>query len=364
MVTRERDLRDFDRRSTHVFGKLHSLQDELDWLESEGPVSRDLLERLQSGGREFDFVLLFSARYHHAYCSARAVPDRAVLVPTMERDPALGLALLRPIFRGVRAIMYNSFEERALIQSASGNEQVPGVVVGVGSEIPTNVEPERARQTFGLRHPFIVYVGRIDTNKGCAQLFAFFIAYVEQRQDPVDLVLIGTPMLPIPAHPRIRHLGFVSDQDKFDTIAAAEALVMPSRYESLSMVALEAWALGRPVVANARCDVLVGQCIRSNAGLYYGDAREFAGALDALLGDPTLGATLGRHGRTYYQRHYNWPVIERHYLDMFERLGSEPSRVRMEPLPGWWERRRRVLPPAAEVVDALPSGPVLVGAHA
>ena len=358
-VTRERDLRDFDRRSTYVFGKLHSLQDELDWLESEGPVSHDLLERLRSGGREFDFMLFFSARYHHAYCGARAVPDRAVLVPTMERDPALGLALLRPIFRGVRAIMYNSFEERALIQSASGNEQVPGVVVGVGSEIPTNVAPERARQTFGLRHPFIVYVGRIDTNKGCAQLFDFFIAYAERRQDPVDLVLIGTPMLPIPAHPRIRHLGFVSDQDKFDTIAAAEALVMPSRYESLSMVALEAWALGRPVVANARCDVLVGQCIRSNAGLYYGDAREFAGALDALLGDPTLGATLGRHGRTYYQRHYNWPVIERHYLDMFERLGSESFRARMEPLPGWWERRRRVLPPAAEVVDALPSGPVL-----
>ena len=94
------------------------------------------------------------------------------------------------------------------------------------------------------------------------------------------------------------------------------------------------------------------------------DAREFAGALDALLGDPTLGTTLGRHGRTYYQRHYNWPVIERHYLDMFERLGSEPFRASMEPLPGWWERRRRVLPPAAEVVDALPSGPVLVGAHA
>ena len=363
-VTRERDLREFERRSAHVFGKLHSLQDELDWLDSEGPVSRDLLARLESADREFDFVLLFSARYHHAYCGARALPQRAVLVPTMERDPALGLALFRPIFRGVRGIMYNSFEERALIQAASGNEQVPGIVVGVGSEIPTDVAPERARQTFGLRHPFLIYVGRIDANKGCVQLFDFFIEYVQRRHAPLDLVLIGTPMLPIPSHPRIRHLGYVSDQDKFDAIAAAEALVMPSRYESLSMVALEAWALGRPVLANARCDVLVGQCIRSNAGLYYGDVREFAGALDALLGDPTLGATLGRHGRTYYQRHYDWPVIERQYLDMFERLASEPRRAAMEPLPGWWQRRRRVLPPAAEVVDALPSGPVLVGVHA
>ena len=112
-----------------------------------------------------------------------------------------------------------------------------------------------------------------------------------------------------------------------------------------------------------RCDVLVGQCIRSNAGLYYGDAREFAGTLDALLDDPALGATLGRNGHAYYQRHYNWPVIERQYLDMFERLAAEPSRAAMEPLPGWWERRRRVLPPAAAVVDALPAGPVLVEAR-
>ncbi len=190
-------------------------------------------------------------------------------------------------------------------------------------------------------------------------MFDFFTQYVGRRSAPLDLVLIGTPVLPIPPHPHIRHLGYVSDQDKFDAIAAAEALVMPSRYESLSMVALEAWALGRPVLANALCDVLVGQCIRSNAGLYYGDAREFTGTLDTLLGDPVLAASLGRNGRAYYERHYNWAVIERQYLEMFERLASEPPRSAMEPLPGWFGRRRRVLTPAADVVAALQPGPVL-----
>ena len=243
------------------------------------------MRRLKHIADECDFVILFSVRYDPAFHGARFAAQKAVLVPTAEREAALGLEIFKPVFRGVRAIMYNSFEERALITTLSSNAHVPGVVVGVGSRIPAAVDPDRARRTFGLDNPFIIYVGRIDANKGCAELFRQFREYADRSSHPLDLVLIGTPVLPIPDHPRIRHLGFVADQDKFDAIAAAEALVMPSPYESLSMVALEAWALGRPVLATARCDVLVGQCLRSNAGLYYEDAREFGAALDLLLAD-------------------------------------------------------------------------------
>jgi glycosyltransferase involved in cell wall biosynthesis len=358
-VSRERNLLDFAARSARVFDRVHSVQDELDWLHSEGPVSPGLLARIRERQHEFDWMLFFSARYHHAVHGARAADRRAVLVPTAEREPSMGLGIFPPIFRGVRAIMYNSPEERAFINGLAGNEDVPGVVVGVGSEIPVRIEPDRARQSFDLRNPFIVYVGRIDANKGCAELFEAFLRYVERRTEPLDLVLIGRPVLSVPAHPRIRHLGYVSDQEKFDTIAASAALVMPSFYESLSMVALEAWALGRPVLANAHCDVLVGQCLRSNAGLYYGDAAEFCGALDALLQDAGLADALGANGRRYYASHYDWPVIERKYLDMFERLSSEPPRPGIAPLPGWLARRRRSLPPAVDVVSRQPSGPVV-----
>lgn len=361
-VSRERELHDFDRHSARVFHHTHSVQHELDWLESEGPVSPGLLARVRQLRAEFDYFLFFSARYHQAYHGARTVADRAILVPTAEREAAMGLGIMPPVFRGARAIMYNSNEERALIQTLAGNQDVPGVVVGVGSEIPRHVSAERARQAFGLRDPFVVYAGRIDVNKGCAELFDFFTQYATGSR-PLDLVLIGNPVLPIPAHPRIRHLGYVTDQDKFDVMSAAEALVMPSYYESLSMVALEAWALGRPVLANAHCDVLKGQCLRSNAGLYYEDAREFAAALDTLRDDPAIAAALGCNGRAYFERHYTWPVIERTYLDMFERLSSEPPDRRatreMEPLPGWLGRRVRNLPPAAGVIAAVPSGPVL-----
>ena len=119
--------------------------------------------------------------------------------------------------------------------------------------------------------------------------------------------------------------GFLSDEDKFDALAAADVLIMPSYFESLSMVALEAWALGRPVLANGRCDVLKGQCIRSSAGLYYESYEEFAETLYALESKGPLHARLGQNGRDYFTRHYAWPVIERKYLDMLGRLSRGRS---------------------------------------
>ena len=139
-------------------------------------------------------------------------------------------------------------------------------------------------------------------------------------------------LLPIPPHPRIRHVGFLDDSDKFDAIAAAELLIMPSYFESLSMVAVEAWALGRPVLANGRCDVLKGQCLRSNAGLYYERYEEFVEALYALESNGPLNARLGQNGRDYFQRHYAWPVIEQKYgIETFRLLGRCSRAFRPEP---------------------------------
>jgi glycosyltransferase involved in cell wall biosynthesis len=356
-VARERNIRDFGIRSRRVFTRYHSLQEELDWLQSEGPVSPGLLARLRRSAGEFDFVVLFSVRYHQAYFGARSVANRAVLVPTAEREPALALAIFQPIFRGVRGIMYNSLEERAAIHGLAHNEAVPGVVVGVGSMIPSTINAARAKQAFGLSRRFVLYVGRIEENKGCAEMFDYFVRYLDTSPRELDLILIGSVAMPLPSHPRIRHLGFVPDQDKFDVLAAANALIMPSYFESLSMVALEAWALGRPILANGRCDVLRGQCVRSNAGLYYENARDFGAALDRLLDDAPLAEALGNHGRAYFAQHYSWPVIEQKYLGMFDRLASAPARGRMEPLPGWFARRRPTIPAALDVLAGLPSGP-------
>ncbi|MBI1873984.1 MAG: glycosyltransferase family 4 protein [Acidobacteria bacterium] len=366
-VRRERTVAEFGQASERVFNHRHSFADELSWLDSEGPTSPELVRHLGKAESLFDFFIFFSYRYYHAYHGVRAVPRRAILVPTAERDPAIGVGLFHPIFRSVRAIMYNSPEERALIQRVSQNEDTPGVVVGIGSDIPAAVSPNRFRQKYNVRDPFAIYVGRIDENKGCKELFGFFERYIEWAPTTLSLVLLGEALLPIPAHPRIRHLGYLSDADKFDAIAASDLLIMPSYFESLSMVALEAWALGKPVLVNGKCDVLRGQCVRSNAGLYYETFAEFGETLYALESNRPLRLALGQNGRDFYRANYGWPVIEGKYLDMVRQLqqedrsgpgGGQPRRS-VAAMPGWFRRRRHNLPPARDILARLPTGPVV-----
>jgi glycosyltransferase involved in cell wall biosynthesis len=370
-VAHERDVRVFDRWSHQTFTKTHSYLDELRWLDAQGPASTQLIRHIKANHAGYDYFLFFSYRYYHAYHGARAVPAKAILVPTAERDPAIGLSIFHPIFRGVRAVMYNSHEEQRMIHAASANQDVPGVVVGIGSDIPRSSQADRFRQKYSIAGRFALYIGRIDPNKGCKELFTYFLQGLPSLPKGLSLVLIGKEILPIPQHPRIRHLGFLEDADKFDALAAADLLIMPSYYESLSMVALEAWALGRPVLANGHCEVLRGQCIRSRAGLYYETQAEFVETLKAIADGRTLNAALGANGRTFFDRHYAWPVIERKYLDMLDRLSRDETREGHLPRPersrgqtdlkepGFLAKRKRILAPANDVLAGLPSGPVI-----
>ena len=207
---------------SRVFEQPHSVADEIAWLDSEGPASPAMIGDLDRIGRRVrlrDFLQL-PVLPRVARCASDA--SKAVLVPTAERDPAIGLSIFGPVFRSVRAVMYNSPEERALITAATRNGDVPGVVVGVGSEVPSRTDPARFRRKFNISRPFAIYIGRIDENKGCAELFAYFQRYAATHRRGLDLVLVGNAVMPVPKNRRIHQLGFVSDEDKFDALAAAD----------------------------------------------------------------------------------------------------------------------------------------------
>ena len=285
---------DFGRRSQRVFEQPHSLHDELAWLDSEGPASPALIRHITRAAPTFDFFVFFSYRYYHAWHGARAVPGKAVLVPTAERDPAIGLSIFAPVFRGVRALMYNSLEERALIAGTSAaRERCPAWSSASGRRFPTARSPGGSGRSSTCRRPFALYVGRIDENKGCAELFSLLRALrgdVPARPRPG--ARSARTSCRCPKHPRIRHLGFLPTRTSSTRWPPPTCPIMPSHFESLSMVALEAWALGKPVLANGQCDVLRGQCDPQQRGPVLREVRGVRRGAVRARGAPARSAAV------------------------------------------------------------------------
>jgi glycosyltransferase involved in cell wall biosynthesis len=141
-----------------------------------------------------------------------------------------------------------------------------------------------------------------------------------------NLLLMGTKLMPLPDDPRVRFAGTLPDAERLHALEAASVVVVPSPYESLSLLALEAFAVGTPVLANARAEVLVDHCRRSNAGLYYEDRQEFSEALKLLLRDSALRTAMAGNGKAYVNRYYRWSTILAKYERLFSRLAGRGPR--------------------------------------
>jgi len=320
-VERQRDLNRFRDISQRVFDQEHSEADELQWIEENGPYAPALVEAIRSQEGRFDLVFFFCYRYYTSFHGVNALGRKAVLVPTAEEDEAVFLKVFARMFTQPRAIVHNSVEERDLVRRVTGGRAAPGEVVGVGVEVPGDVgSVEAFREKHGLDGPFMLYIGRIDWNKGCDLLFDHFITHSRIRHLFARLVLIGTPVLPIPEHPDIIHLGGVDDMEKYQAIDACSMLVVPSRYESLCMVVLEAWGRNRPVLVNSHCPVLEGQVRRADGGLSYRNFEEFSHSVNMLLERPALGRQLGRQGNAYYLANYTWDRVMGQYRQLLKNL--------------------------------------------
>ena len=164
----------------------------------------------------------------------------------------------------------------------------------------------------------LLYAGRIDAGKGCAEMLDFYARYRAEDPQAPELLLIGNLAMPAPTLQGVRYLGYVSESEKAAALAGAELVVCPSAYESLSIVLLEAFALGVPALANARSAVLQDHCRRANGGLYYGSADEFMEALGLLLHDEALRRAMGENGRRYVRDHYRWDVVLARYRELIE----------------------------------------------
>ena len=304
----------YERRA---FRGAHTLDDERAFIDAQGPYVPELLDFLYRRGREYDHVLFFTYIYYPTVLGLPLVPERAVLVPTAHEESAIGLAAYKPVFHAPRAIAYNTEEERRMVWRRFRNERVSNEIVGVGIDVPAERNAARFREKYGITGPYLLYVGRIGVSKGSRELFASYERW--RASDPahdVSLVLMGDAEIAVPKKSGIVHLGRLGERDKWDALAGCAAFVMPSLLESLSLVTLEAWAAGRPVIVDARSPVLAGMARRAGAGLAYRTSAEFAEICELLTDDPALGDRLGRSGADFVARTYTWPRVVETYLDL------------------------------------------------
>ena len=85
--------------------------------------------------------------------------------------------------------------------------------------------------------------------------------------------------------------------------------------------------------------MLKGQCLRSDAGLYYDNYYEFKEALTLLESDETLRRGLGINGKRYYRDHYHWAVIEEKYNRILRALrAQDDAREAKAPKAGFFTR--------------------------
>jgi len=323
----------FHRYERRAFADAHGLDDELAFLDAQGPVTPALLEYLFRHGRQYDHALFFTYIYWPTVFGLPIVPERAVLVPTAHDEPAIGLAMYRRVFHLPRAIAFNTEEERAMVRRRFANARVPSDIVGVGVDLPTDLadgaaparggEPaaaalraERFRQKHGIEGPVFLYLGRIVESKGTPELLDMWTRWRKSAAAPATLVMAGHREMDLPAVPDMRYLGPIDDEDKWDAFAACTALLVPERLQSLSIVALEAWAVGRPVICPARAPVLASMSRRAEAGVPYRSSTEFAEICELLIERPEVGRRLGACGRQFVERTYTWPVVVEKYLDL------------------------------------------------
>ncbi|MGH9016728.1 MAG: glycosyltransferase family 4 protein [Acidimicrobiales bacterium] len=303
-----------------------SMEEARRWLESNGPVTDDLLDALNGGDAEV--VAFYPYLYYPSVMGMETVRAPRVLHPAAHDEPALYLPVFGPTYAGADAICYHTAAERRLVQRIHPVAQVPQIVLGLGvGEVVHG--GRRGAEVLGIgERPYIVSVGRVDEHKGSAMLARFFQLYKERHPGPLALALVGPVSATIPDDDDIVVTGVVDEADKGDLVGDALVAVSPSALESFSLVVLEAWEQSVPVMVNATCDPTREHCERSGGGLWFGSYREFEAVLERLLADAPLRALLGARGHGYVDRYYQWPVLIARYAEFLDEVRRRGARRR------------------------------------
>jgi glycosyltransferase involved in cell wall biosynthesis len=291
-----------------------ALQEE--FIRHQGPYSEPLLQFIRSNWRDYRAIFFITYLYPTAYFGIQQLPaGKALFVPTLHDELPAYLPAYKYTARRAREIVWLTAAEQRVGRKLWGD--LPGRVVAMAID----TEPREPKWSPA---PYLLYCGRVDPNKGCRELFEYFITYKKTHPGNLRLIITGIADIPVPDHAEIEFRGFVSAEEKFRLMAGASVFVTPSPNESFSIVTLEAMAQNTPVLVNGASEVLADHAHDSGAGRAYTDYDSFARGLNEMLSTEELRSRMGQRGRDYVASRYTTQRVRESLMGAVEARAVEP----------------------------------------
>ena len=324
---RKRDTEAFDQVNLKFIKGIPVTPEEGQIFMKEMVNSPKLYEYLKEQQDEYALYVHIPYMFGTAYYGIKACPEKSVLIPCLHEEAYAHMSLYNEVFGSLAGMIYLASNEMKLANSLYDLSKVKQAVLGAGVDSDFNADAVRFREKFKISDPFILYAGRKDTGKNVDVLIRYFREF--RRRNPsinnLKLILIGGGSIDIPSDiaSEVIDLGFVDRQDKYDACAASLCLCQPSTHESFSIVIMESWLAGRPVLVHENCDVTCAFAQESNSGLYFKDFYDFEGAVKFYLDNPETADTMGRTGRGYVLERFTWDVITKKYTEFFKEVSND-----------------------------------------
>lgn len=318
----QRDGAAFDSVNWKLMQHIPITREEEETFIREMVNSSDMYRFMSENDSEYGLFVFIPYMFGTTYYGVKVNPAKAVLIPCFHDESYFYMEIFKELYSKVAGIIYNAKPEMEL---AVKNYELQGtrqIIMGIGMDTDISGEAYRFREKYHIKEQFIIYAGRKDAGKNVDLLLRYFSEYHKRQKSDLRLVLIGGGNIDISSDisDKVYDLGFVGKQDKYDAYAAAELLCQPSHNESFSLVIMESWLCGRPVVVNDRCAVTKNFAMESDGGLYFKDYFEFEGAVNYILSHKGGAQVMGDNGKRYVESHFAWDRIVNKYINFFQEI--------------------------------------------
>ncbi|EPE85551.1 glycosyltransferase, group 1 family protein [Leptospira noguchii str. 1993005606] len=342
-VEKQRNIDRFNRLSKKILEK-PSLQNKENvnyWLLEQGPYVPELIQFIEFKKSEYDIFFFVSYLYYPLVFGLPLVEEKSIVIPTFHDEAPAYLPIYKKVLTDRSSYSFNTPEELKVFQNILGFkpniysitgmnlnfDQWSGFKENSNSNVNFNVSEtlnlSNQTKSSDSNIPFLLYVGRVDQGKGFLEMVEWFLEWKKKSYFPHILKIAGKIVSKIPKkileNQNIEFLGFVEENTKLNLIDNCSCLINSSPLESFSIVLMEAWLKEKPVLVNARSDVLKGHCIRSNGGLFYSDRKSFFATLNFILDHPIESIEMGKNGKKYVEQNFNPKIVKEKLIRLIEK---------------------------------------------